>query len=247
MIKRISTVMLLCGAMLTASVLCGQENEPAERVPVGTRPLTEMEHAAQQESRIKLPTAELNDQLGQEVKVAAGEEAGAEASERVVQHSMFYTSHPGAFHRPYQIGIYGESIEFDDGSVWTVSPRDSYITLNWLLSDLLVVTPNHSWISSYNYRITNQNTGTSVCVDLTLGPIYNAPYTHWIIGIDYYNNIVYLEDGTVWYMSLYDSCKIKNWIINDTVIIGINDSWLTTKPNILINVNMLNHASGVAK
>jgi hypothetical protein len=253
MIKKMHALKALyfCGFVLSVSMLCGQDqdNDIDKHVPVGTRAMSESEHIAQQELRSKLSNLSVKEQsqLIEEDKEAAKEVSQAEESdEPVTQHDLFYTSHPGAFHRVYNIGMFGDSIEFEDGSVWSVYYRDAHKTLNWLPSDLIIVTPNRSWFSSYGFRLTNQDTGISVEANLTLGPIYNAPFTHWIVGIDYYNNSIYLEDGTIWHMSYFDESTTKKWVVNDTVIIGINDGWLSySNPNILINVNMLNYASGI--
>lgn len=262
MIQKMSSTVLMyvCGAVLTASALFGQETSEKEHVPVGTRSLSLAEHVAQQEIRAKMSALNIQEdgqpaeekmikQEGQEEEAkpsTSTSKAKAESTERVTNHSMFYTSHPGAFHRPHYISVFGDSVEFEDGSIWSVHPSDSYKTLNWLPNDLIVVTPNHSWFSSYIFRLTNQNTGVSVEANLTLGPIYDAPYTHWIVAIDYYYDVVYLEDGTVWNMSYFDDNIVRKWVVNDTVIIGINDSWMSsTRPNILINVNMLNYATGI--
>lgn len=249
MINRMSSTMLIyvCGALMTASALFGQDAEE-NRVPVGTRPLSVSEHIAQQETRAKLSIQNIQEdgQPGEIAKTLQGEANQSDSEERVTNHAMFYTSHPGAFHRAVNISVFGDSIEFEDGSIWTVYSGDAYKTLNWLPSDLIVITPNHAWFSVYNFRLTNQNTGVSVETNLTLGPIYNAPFTHWITAIDYYNDVVYLEDGTIWNMSYFDDSIVRKWVVNDTVIIGINDSWLSSsRPNILINVNMLNYATGI--
>ena len=117
-------------------------------------------------------------------------------------------------------------------------------------TDLVVITPNHGWFSAYDFRLTNQNTGDSILVNLVLGPIapmYGSIYTHWIIALDYYNNIVYLEDGSLWRMSSFDSHTVNEWIAGDIMIIGVNDGWFSSfSPNILINVAMLNYAVGAA-
>ena len=77
--------------------------------------------------------------------------------------------------------------------------------------------------------------------------MYNSVYTHWIVAIDYYRNIVFLEDGSVWNMSSLDAGVIDQWVINDVVMIGVNTGWLSSyNPNILINVNMLNYAAGAS-
>lgn len=242
MLKKMSSIVMLCfcGAVLTSSMLCGQNSDKGTHVIVGSRALSTTESAAPNTDSAEKSALIAEEKSG---KDHVDQNSQAEATERVTQHDMFYTSHPGAFHSCYSVGIFGDTIEFEDGSVWTIYPRDAYKTLNWLASDLVVVTPNRSWFSTYNFRLTNQNTGESVESNLTLGPLYNGPFTHWIVAIDYYNNVVCLEDGTIWNMSGFDDSAIKKWIVNDTVIIGINDGWLSyNKPNILINVNMLNYA-----
>lgn len=159
--------------------------------------------------------------------------------------AYFYTTHAGAIHHPFAINVFGDKVELEDGSVWSVCYEDTYKVLNWLTSDTIVITPNHEWFSAYNYRLYNQNTGISVAVNLKLGPIYNGIFTHWIAAIDKYNNKLVLSDGSVWEMSGDDYSISKKWLPNDTIIIGINDGWLSSiRPNILINVTMLNYARG---
>ena len=111
---------------------------------------------------------------------------------------------------------------------------------------LLFLKITHGFLLSA-FRLTNQNTGESVAANLYLGPIYNGPYTHWITAIDYYNNTVFLEDGSMWSMSSFDDGVVNKWFENHTVIIGVNDGWFSSsRPNILINVNNSNYAAGVA-
>jgi hypothetical protein len=149
----------------------------------------------------------------------------------------YWTSHSGAFHRAVGIGMSGDTVELEDGSVWSVYSGHRYKTLDWLSSDTILITQNNAWFSSYKYRLVNQNTGASVEVDLTLAPIYNGPYTHWIVAIDYLGRYVWLEDGSRWHISSEDAYAMSKWLINDTVIIGINDAfWSKFTPNVLINV-----------
>lgn len=160
----------------------------------------------------------------------------------------YFTTHPGAYQHPVSISFFGDSVELMDGSIWTIASSDAHKTINWFPTDLVVVTPNHSWFSSYGFRLTNQNTGESAAASMFLGPIapmYHSIYTHWIAGIDYYYNLIYLEDGTVWNMSSFDRNVMDQWMVNDVIIIGVNDGWFSSSnPNILINVNMLNFAAG---
>lgn len=159
---------------------------------------------------------------------------------------IYATSHMGAFYTIKTVSLSG-SIELMDGSIWLVSANDAYTPLSWFTSDLLIITPNHDWFSSYNFKITNQSTGEAILVNMYLGPLYSGAYTYWISAIDYSNNIVFLNDGSRWDMSFFDRKIVKKWLVNDTVMIGINDGSLSSyNPNILINVNMLNYARGDA-
>lgn len=156
--------------------------------------------------------------------------------------STYYTTHPGAFHQPFLVTAFGESVQLEDGSIWSVNPNDSYKTLNWLTSDIIWITPNSSWFSSYNYCLVNQNTGVAVEVNLSLflNPVSHSFYNHRIIAIDDYRAMIWLEDGSVW--SVYSMDYSSRWQLNDTVIIGINDGWFAdTRPNILINANITHY------
>src|SRR5690349_6783025 len=42
-------------------------------------------------------------------------------------------------------------IELEDESHWEVSAFDVYILKNWHMQDSLVITPNYSWFSQYDY------------------------------------------------------------------------------------------------
>lgn len=161
----------------------------------------------------------------------------------------YYTdSHPGAYHSAVAISdafSFSEgSVEFEDGSIWAVWYEDIYKTSNWLASDLIVISRNNSLFSSYDYRLTNLSTGASILANLYLGPLYHSPYRHWIVDIDDYNNMVYLEDGTVWSMSIFDTFTVTQWQVGDTILIGISDSYFN--PNILLNVEFMTYASGKA-
>lgn len=250
--KRLSSILLvgLCSLLVTGAMFA-EEGSIADHISVGARAeATEIRLAHEIARAEKAESKGVDDKKPSEKRDEASAESLQSKSMKNVSAKMFakslqYTTHPGAFHSPINISVFGDAIETEDGSIWAVAPNDSYIALNWFPTDLIVVTPNHSLFSSYYYRLTNQNTGGSIAVNLYLGPIYNGLYTHWIMAIDYYNNVVYLNDGSVWNMSFFDGSVVGKWLVNDTVIIGVNDGWLSSSsPNILINVNMLNYAAG---
>jgi hypothetical protein len=133
------------------------------------------------------------------------------------------------------------SLELEDGSHWEVSPSDAFTLRYWRREDSLVITPNYSWLSSYDYYITNKSTNSYVKANLIVGPLQNGPYSHWIVDIDYYGGHVYLENQMIWCVNVQDNYLLKDWAVNDHVIFGLYDSWFSPFDHILINVNMDNH------
>ena len=74
-----------------------------------------------------------------------------------------------------------------------------------------------------------------------VGPLAFGPYSHWITDIDYFGGHVYLENQMVWCVNASDNYVLSDWAVNDHVIFGLYDSWLTPYDHILINVNMDDH------
>jgi hypothetical protein len=213
-------------------------------IEVGSRAMPHSNYVSHQEERAA--------KCDQEVTELASEE---ESSLEVVQKSfskkdlipkkIFYTSHDGAYHRPISVSIFGEQVTLEDGSIWTVSSWDQWKTLDWLTTDTILVMQNKWLFSSYKFMLINQNTGKEIECNLTLGPIYCGAYTHWIIAIDYFNCEIILEDGSVWQIDPFDYSIMKKWMVNDTIIMGINESSCVYHPNILINVNVVNYSCGI--
>ncbi|CRX39269.1 cell envelope integrity protein TolA [Estrella lausannensis] len=233
----------------------GEEKQEAEHVEVGNRSLSHAEWVKGQEAKEKIATARKNRAEGKEgvekrslESVEPSEEAVEDVTNaEIIAKPTYYTSHQGAMHRPIAVTVLGDIVTLEDGSEWIVKYSHRYKTLDWLASDSILVLPNHAWFSSYYFRLVNQMTGADIEVNLLKGPIYNGVYTHWIIAIDYLNCELCLEDGSIWRISSGDYSTMKKWLVNDTIILGINDSWLSSKPNILLNVNMLNYVSGICE
>jgi hypothetical protein len=233
-----------------SEIQLSQENDTESRVPVGERRLSHEEHMATQEKRSLLAEERVSEY--EEAALADSEDESllkprSFTDQDDIVSKGLYTSHEGAFHRPISVTLNGDMVTLEDGSMWKVRIKDRYKTLDWLAGDSIIILPNHSWFSSYYYVLLNQNTGSEVRVNLTLGPIYNGIYTHWIVAIDYYNEEMCLEDGTIWSISGSDYSTMKKWLVNDTIIIGVNDSWFSSKPNILINVNTLTYAAAICE
>lgn len=157
---------------------------------------------------------------------------GAKASIRHIS-----VTHPGAYHYPYAVSPFGDTVELGDGSIWTVKQSDRFLTLDWLTTDTIFVTQNHDFFSTYKYQLINQNTGSDIRVNMTLGPLYNGPMTYFVTGIDYSRRLVWLNDGSRWAISIWDGGALKKWMQNDTVVIGVNTGiGQTFNPHLLINV-----------
>lgn len=251
MSKRILSplVAAFCGFLLVTATLTAETLPEKSHSVVGERAEpAEQKIARLQERQAAFAKAAAAPQ--KKGKAAQLKSLEANASLFGSSSSVKYTTHPAAYQSPISISFLGDTVELTDGSMWRIHPSDTYKTITWFATDVVVITPNHSLFSFYDYRLTNQNTGESVACDLHLGPIdpsYGSIYTHWITGIDYYRNVLYLEDGSVWSMSTFDRSVISNWVPNDVVIIGVNDGWFSSaNPNILINVNMNNYATGGA-
>lgn len=233
-------------ALTAFGVLAGSEepSKEGERVKPGSKSMTHFERLEVEELRIQQETTSTDEKRETAIPQTAFN-ASLKSEKRLAapEAKVNYTSHPGALFNPVSISPLGDTIEFHDGSIWSIAEEDTYKNLNWLTSDYLVVTPNHAWFSSYMFCITNQNTGTTVKANLFLGPFQNGIYTHWIVSINYYTQELCLEDGSIWKLSGFDSSIFNRWNLNHTIMIGVNDGFLSSsKPNILINVNTLDYS-----
>jgi hypothetical protein len=243
--KKFAFLLLLAMSTVILSVVSLSANEIAnEHVSLGTRAESIDVRMAQLETRSKMAV-----QHKEETKFSNSGDATkkSKVNNKMLAKSIYHTMHPGTYQHPH-ISYFSNQVELTDGSVWSVSPSYVYMTKNWYPTDLIVITPNQSWFSSYSFCLTNQNTGQSVPVNLELGPVapsFGAIYTHWIASIDYFLHIIYLEDGSTWDMSAFDRNITEEWMPGDVVIIGVNDGWLSSsKPNVLINVATLTFAAG---
>lgn len=219
--------------------------EESENITVGTRAMPHSDYVSHQEERAIAQRDET------EELASLDEESSLEIvkkgleSKDLVPKKVYYTSHEGAYHRPIAVTIFGEQVTLEDGSIWTVSSWDQWKTLDWYTTDTILVMQNKWLFSSYKFMLVNQNTGKEVECNLTLGPIYSGAYTHWIVAIDYYNFEVILEDGSIWQIDPFDYSVMKKWLVNDTIIVGVNEASCVYHPNILINVNMVNYSCGI--
>lgn len=245
MIKKRPLAVLIVGCIvtLTATLFSTDETLEKHHATIGTRAGRDELATTQSEKSCKKVAADFSD-------VKMSQEASNLSPFRQAAKSVYSHSHPAAYQHPVSISFSGQRVELMDGSLWQIAPSDAFIVVNWFATDLVVITPNHAWFSGYTFCLTNQRSGESVSANLNLGPIdpaYGSLYTHWIVAIDDYYNRVYLEDGSIWSMSAFDSQIVSQWIVGDVVIIGVNDGWLSSSnPNVLINVAILDFAAGSA-
>lgn len=227
-----------------------QEGDGSTKGSLGARIIAHSQFVSSQEKRAEMERAKIEEISSLSSSVRDSEEEMVvkklPSGEELICKAL-YSSHEGAFHRPVNISAGGDMITLEDGSIWKVRPDDKAKTLDWLAGDTIFILPNHSWFSSYYYVLSNQNTGAEVCVNLMLPPLYNGNYSHWIVAIDLYNLEVGLDDGSVWKISSSDYSTIEKWKVNDTIVIGVNDSWFSSKPNILINVFTHDNAAAVTR
>lgn len=228
----IATGMFLFTGTLSATLASEQQPPFSQevRTEIATDRMNDEEEAALKEQRSK------------EDPEALSAASSLDDAERISNGLTYFTSHAGAFHSPLFVFNEGALVEIEDGSRWTVAYEDRYKTLNWYTSDTIVIVPNSSWFSFYSYQMVNQNTGAIVQVNLDIGPFHNGIFTHWVVGFDDISGVIYLEDGSVWRVSPFDSTLTRQWLLEDRVIIGVNTGWNSdTHPNILINVRKVNY------
>jgi len=243
--RKILTLTLSCifslSSLSTAAFCVETQESPTEHVSISIRPMNEENRRKMKDQREELPLLET-------VEAARGEKElpnmqqplGARPAKMGHKKEYYYNNHSSnAIHWVIGASIDGTILELEDGSNWKLSPN--YSVINWRVGDPIAITPNHSFLSEYNYYVVNKATGSYVAADLILGPIAFGSYTHWIIGMDYTSGHVYLENGSTWTISSNDLFIFNDWAINDTIILGSNDSWFSCYDNLLINVNMNNY------
>ncbi len=190
-------------------------------------------------SNVDVGSRRLSEQEVQQIQERRAEEASSEEELNENAKSIAKYCHPHAIHFCVARTQEGDLLEIEDGSQWRVKLSEIYKVQQWISSDPLTIQPNNAWFSNFGYKIINQVTGTSVQVNLSAGPLYASSYRHWVVDIDDFNGIVWLENGTSWHFSAGDSAVVGRWDINDTVIVGSNrglSSW--SYPCILINVDL---------
>ena len=165
-------------------------------------------------------------------------ETALEEDVQISEEAGFFCSRSPSCH--YLAHLSSDGIELEDGSVWRVDDCTLSSIYWWRTLDPLTITQNRSWLSSYKYRIINQNTGDSIPANLFLSPVLENENTRLIAAIDTRHGEIALSDGSVWVVSPRDDAVFKDWILRDMISIGFNSGWNSNYDHILINSNMNN-------
>lgn len=142
------------------------------------------------------------------------------------QHSLSLVSRNGSF------------VRIEDGSHWEMAEADTKTVLHWRANDVIIIGPNPSFFSSYYYKysVRNLTTGTSAIANLMIGPIIGGCSTKQVVGLNYEDGRVLLNDKSAWLVSDKYQNKLQKWEEKDYVIIGVNSN--SHYRNILINVTL---------
>lgn len=137
---------------------------------------------------------------------------------------------PISAHGLVSISAYEDTLELEDGSLWQVSTYDGRKAKRWYVDDVLSITQNTRWFSSYYYRITNRHTGASIEANLTQGPFINGRLTYYVTEFDTTRGIVTLstpERSTRWEIHPSDVPAFQMWDFTQPipVILGDNNDY----------------------
>jgi hypothetical protein len=179
----------------------------------------------------------------EEVKKESSYSFSSPAEEQV--HAGYFWDSPNLYYPPAshwisELSALSDTLVMEDGSIWHINSSDRNTLSWWKVSDPIVVTQS-GWFSSYKFKIVNKSTNTSVDASLSLGPLLGGQYTHKIVGIDYGRGEILLANGSRWNISYNDRTLLNEWLLNDTIIVGINTRWFSSGEFILIDVEMNNH------
>jgi hypothetical protein len=204
----------------------------SDNAPVGIRPMSDN---VQKEWNAAKESEEAAGSDDAAIQNAAEQTAGCFSCD----DSFIY--YPNYGHQVVALCAFGDSVGIEDGSIWQVKPFDTDLVQTWRPDDVVTITQNHSWFTSYQYRIDNKNNGTSIASNLSQGPMIFGEHSLQITNIDHYNGVVVLSDHSQWFISSLDRFLFMEWFLGDYIILGVNSGWDSSCPYLLINSNMNNH------
>ena len=210
--------LLICLTILSTAVVTA-----GEKSGVGVRPMS-------QETLSLLQRQQERDQN------TPDNSGGEEKAGFYLADNVYY---PPSCHSIFAMSVLADSLEIEDGSVWQIDYYDGYLVRNWYANDPVTITQNRRWFSSFQFRITNLNTGVSVAANLSQGPLLDGEYSRQIAEFNPGGEII-LTDESRWAVSSGDISLLQEWAHGDYIIIGVNSGWDSSCPFILINSNMNN-------
>lgn len=126
-------------------------------------------------------------------------------------------------------------IQIEDGSIWAVDEKDKD-KIELFQNVDLSFRADESWLNSECYcYFVNNTTGDKMLVTLVSSPEGYNQNTHWVSYLEPKKSILFLDNGAIF--SLYDNDReyFKNWLVDDFVITGDYQSWLSRGRHILFN------------
>lgn len=140
------------------------------------------------------------------------------------------SSYRGNALTPQAFSERGDFIQLNDNSYWKIRHRDRKTAKMWRSGDAITVETN-SYFSWSRYKLINHTLGESIAVKLF--PSRNGSCKHKIVAIDFMNELIELEDRSVWKIN---PCNLRMWRLHDDVVIAIDTSNRSTVPcYVLIN------------
>jgi hypothetical protein len=134
----------------------------------------------------------------------------------------------------------GDGISMGDGSHWKIAPENAEDVRSWQYGDILVISPSYVPLSTHAYWIKNVRKNTFAAANLFLCTEQFGKNSHWVQHLNPDKNVVYLENRVGFQVDFRDQDHFKQWAINDTIIMGVSNTWFSSFDILLINVN-LNH------
>ena len=126
------------------------------------------------------------------------------------------------FHMLTSISPKGKFIVIEDGSCWeVVYYSDQSKVLKWKTTDTLFIY-NKGWDN--DFKMENKNLNDSINIKLLHGPFFEATFSKQIIYIDIEKLEIALSDQSLWKISSSDKKILKDWYVDDYIVIGNNKS-----------------------
>lgn len=261
--KRLWLNTLCCLSMLSGSVFAEPSSSEMVHAVLGSRKAPNTEYSVTHEKRLassedvqakgireEKAVFEPSDEMLLASRCCRSESENEKTlnvndGDELKKKARYYTTHPNALHFVTAVTQpYGDPVQLEDGSIWSLYTGDSYKTLNWLTTDNILILPNRNpvWNSIYPYCLLNQQTGVSVQGTYSAAPWVNSGYSRWIYSIDYYNCQLCLNDGSVWNVPFCDSWILNTFLPGDYVTMGFNDTPNNgLGANILINFSIMQY------